>query len=74
MQIKKCLREFAAIVIMAIPMFALAQVQSGTYTGTISCGELLGEPSSPGWTDKVQVEINGSQLTWSRMEIGRAHV
>ena len=57
---------FAVFALVSVPTLALAQTQSGTYTGTLTCGELLESPSRPGWSDKVQIEINGSQLTWSR--------
>lgn len=56
---------------MILPMLALAQVLPGSYAGTLSCGELLDTPSRPGWSDKVQIEIQGSQLTWSRLGINK---
>lgn len=64
---KRCLAHVPLLAALSfIHVYAHGQVQPGTYTGTLSCGELLSEQSRPGWTDKVQVEVNGSQLTWSR--------
>lgn len=57
---------FAIAVLASIPMLAQAQAQPGIYMGTFTCGELQATPSTPGWTTKVQVEIQGSRLIWSR--------
>lgn len=65
----QCLISVVAIANMFVPMLAFAEVQPGVYTGTLSCGELAGTPSLPGWSDKVQIQIRGSQLTWARTGI-----
>lgn len=66
MQNWQSVRVLASAMLIAMPALAVAQVVPGTYTGTLTCGAMQGPSSRPGWSDKVQVEIQNSRLTWTR--------
>ena len=61
--------EFRAPARVAAPQSAIRSIQrieDGTYSGTLSCGPLLGKAEAKGWQSPVELTVAGSQVTWRR--------